>query len=622
MAGRARALLVCRPEEVHMNRQSVLAAIVVTAGFAVSCSNSSGGGHGASGSLSSGSSGATGVVSGSSGGTGSVSGGAGSVSGSAGSMGTSGASGSSGGDAGGCTGATPVSLTVDNFRMWCSVSVAGGAASSAPTQTMCVAAGTVNLSATANATFVLGPTPWHGTTGDTGLGDPGMVTGSGQTTQSATTVTVSGASACVSVCCPGATGTPACPTTNQCPAGGGSNIDGGGATMDGGGPKEGGSTATPILNSLSTIATVGSTIDPNNNPAIDPTGSGTNPYGLVIAPASAGLITAGDLVACNFNNGPNTVQGSPAPNTQGQGTTVVGLHPVASADAGGNPGGNPYHIAQSASLLGCSALSMFPDDSIAATAFSASIVPVVAPSGSVSSPFAADNLAKPWSSAYVAAANGQPAALYVSNATGSINRITLNSSNAQTGFAPVATGFCVSGAVQGSTDSLHAPSGLTYDPKIDTLYVVDTSSYSVVAFAHVSSIAASGITVNGGNCSAAPPTAAPTFTGPSMSSASVIATPSSPNGGQQFNAPISAALLLNGNVVVGNADQDLTPNDAGTNQNLLFEISPTLGVVGSKQLDTGAPGALFGIAAGPDGNGNQVIYFNDDNDNTVKVLSK
>jgi hypothetical protein len=368
---------------------------------------------------------------------------------------------------------------------------------------------------------------------------------------------------------------------------------------------------------LNTIATIGSTIDPNNDPTIDPTGSGTNPYGLVIAPVAAGLIAAGDLVVCNFNNGPNTVKGSPAPNTQGQGTTVVGLHPAASADAGANP----YHIAQSTSLLGCSALSMFPDDSIAATAFSAGIVPVVSPSGSVNSPFAADKLAKPWSSAYVAAANGQPAALYVSDATGSINRITVDSSNAQLGFAQVATGFCVSGAVQGSTDSLHAPSGLTYDPKIDTLYVVDTSSYSVLAFAHVSSISASGITVNPGDCSASPPTAIPTFTGPSMSSASVIASPSS-NGGQQFNAPISAALLLNGNVVVGNADQDLMPNDAGTNQNLLFEISPTTGVVGSKQLDTGAPGALFGIAAAPDGDGNQVIYFNDDNDNTVKVLSK
>jgi len=387
--------------------------------------------------------------------------------------------------------------------------------------------------------------------------------------------------------------------------------------MDGGG-SDGGSAVTPILGSLMTITTIGSTIDPTNSLTIDPTGSATNPYGLVIAPVSAGLMTAGDLVACNFNNGPNTVVGSPAGNTQGQGTTVVGLHPVASSNAGGNP----YHIAQSASLLGCSALSMFPDDSIAATAFSASLVPVVAPSGPVNKPFAADNVGKPWSSAYAPAATGQPAALYVSNATGSISRITLNSSNAQTGFSQIATGFCVSGAVAGSTDSLHAPSGLTYAPQIDTLYIVDTSSYSVVAFAHVSNISANGITVNGGDCAAAAPTATATFTGPSMSSARVIASPTSPNGGQQFNAPISAALLLNGNLVVGNADQDLTPNQAGTNQNLLFEVSPTTGVVGSKQLDNGAPGALFGIAAVPDANGNQVIYYNDDNDNTVKALSK
>jgi hypothetical protein len=381
---------------------------------------------------------------------------------------------------------------------------------------------------------------------------------------------------------------------------------------------------TPILNGLNTFTTIGSTIDPVNDPAIDPTGSGANPYGLAIAPIAAGLISAGDLVVCNFNNGPNAVDagGVPPPNTQGQGTTLVGLHPKASANAGGNP----YHIAQSKTLLGCSSLSVFPDDNIAATAFSAAAVPVVDPSGALSTPFAAHDFGMPWGSAYVAAANGQPPALYVSNATGSITRVTLdsvNSSDAPTGFAQIVTGFCVSGAVQGSTDSLHAPSGLTYDAAIDTLYVVDTSSYSVVALAGVSSIPANGITVNGGNCAAAPPTAIPTFSGPARSSASVIASPNSPNGGQLLNAPISAALLLNGNVVVGNADQDLMQNDAGTNQNLLFEISPTAAaIVGMKQLDPGAPGALFGIAAESDGSGNQLIYFNDDNANTVEVLSK
>lgn len=390
--------------------------------------------------------------------------------------------------------------------------------------------------------------------------------------------------------------------------------DSGGTSKD----AEAGTSTAPVLGSLNTITTLGSTIDPINDVAIDPTGSGDNPYGLAIAPVSAGPITAGDLVACNFNNGPNVVDGGQAPNTQGQGTTVVGLHVGAGVDAAANP----YHIAQSASLLGCSALSIFPDDSIAATAFSASLVTVAAPAGTVGSPFAADSFGQPWSSAYAAAANGQPAALYVSNATGSIFRVTLDSSNAPTAFASIATGFCVSGAVQGSTDTLHAPSGLTYAPKIDTLYVVDTSSYSVLAFAHVSSIAANGVTVNGGTCTAGPPTATPTFSGASATSVSVIAGPSSPNGGAQLNAPLSAVLLMNGNLLVGNADQDLTLNDAGTNQNIAFELSPTAGFVGSKQLDPGAPGALFGFAATADGSGNPVIYFNDDNDNTVKALSK
>jgi hypothetical protein len=38
------------------------------------------------------------------------------------------------------------------------------------------------------------------------------------------------------------------------------------------------------------------------------------------------------------------------------------------------------------------------------------------------------------------------------------------------------------------------------------------------------------------------------------------------------------------------------------------------------QADTGAPGALFGIATTVDANGNQIIYFNDDNSAAVMQL--
>jgi len=347
-----------------------------------------------------------------------------------------------------------------------------------------------------------------------------------------------------------------------------------------------------VLSTLSTtkIATIGSTIDPIEQ--------GGNPYGLTIATKTAGLITAGDLLVCNFNDG--------ATNTEGLGTTIVGLHPAT--------GSSPYRIAKSASLQGCNALAALADGSISAAAFSADANPLVAPDGTLTNPFSAGGgFGHPWGQVYVAATAQHGAALYLSNLAGSIIRISLNA-DAQTSSTEIVKGFCGSG----TPGSIFAPAGLTYDASIDTLYVVDTSSYSVVALANVSSIAADGVVVTG-QCSSVqtPPTPKPTFGGPSAASARVIA-----NGGG-FIAPISAALLSDGNLVVGNGDINIA---GGQMPNLLFEISPVLpgGFVGQPvQLDTsGTPGALFGIAATVDSHGNQLIYFNDDNTNTVMVLTK
>jgi hypothetical protein len=346
-----------------------------------------------------------------------------------------------------------------------------------------------------------------------------------------------------------------------------------------------------ILSMLSpgTITMIGSTIDPIEH--------GGNPYGLAIAPVTAGVITAGDLIACNFNDG--------ATNTQGLGTTIVGLHP--------SPGATPYRIAQSSSLQGCNALAVFADGSIAAAAYQANQNPLVDPSGTVNTPFSTDTFANPWGEAYVAASGQNPAVLYVSNANGSIDRITLNG-DAQTAFTQIVQGFCGSGG----PGSIYAPAGLTYDPSVDTLYVVDTSSFSVVALANVSQIGASGVMV-AGECSSttSAPTPVPTFSGASASSASVIAH------GQPLFAPLSAALLADGDLIVENSDINI---GSGQMPNLAVEVSPVLpgGFVGEPvQLDTsGTPGALFGIVAAVDSGGNQVIYFNDDNTNAVMVMTQ
>jgi hypothetical protein len=366
-----------------------------------------------------------------------------------------------------------------------------------------------------------------------------------------------------------------------------------------------------ILSTLSTanIATIGPTLDPTTNKF------GGNPYGLTIAPVSAGLITAGDLIVCNFNSG--------ALGTQGSGTTIVGLHPPA---PGAAPVAQaPYMIADDPSLEGCNALAMLPDDSISASAFSSGLSPLVTAAGVVGNPFAADPFANPWGEVFVPGTAQVAGALYVSNFDGSIDRIELNG-DAQSSFARIATGFCGSG----SPGTIFAPAGLTYDSTIDTLYIVDTSSNSVVALANVSAIGADGVMVNGQCASVtAPPTPEPTFSGPSASSARVLAT------GGPLISPISAALLADGDLIVGNGDVNISATQV---PNLVVEISPVLpgGFVGAPvQFDPGTngagaacgadlvcgQGALFGIAATVDSSGNQRVYFNDDNNNAVMLIT-
>ena len=334
-----------------------------------------------------------------------------------------------------------------------------------------------------------------------------------------------------------------------------------------------------VLPTLATITTIGSTLDPTEH--------GGNPYGLTVATATAGLITMGDLIVCNFNDG--------STNTQGLGTTVIGLHPVA--------GATPYGIAQSAQLLGCSSLTSLPDGTIVATASQANATVLIAPSGAVSMPFSTDVFAEPWSAIYATHAGNQ--VVYVSNVmTGAIDRITLNG-DAQASFTEIASGFSSN---LGAPGSISAPAGLTYDAANDTLYVVDTNSNRVVALSSVTAIGTDGVLVSGTS-----------FSGPSAASAKVIAS------GAPLNGPLSGALLVNGDLVVGN-----TLDPSGTN--LLIEISPTAGVVATKNVDTGAAGAIFGIVTvptivttmGPYGMVNtqtNLIYFNDDNTNTVMLLA-
>jgi hypothetical protein len=324
-----------------------------------------------------------------------------------------------------------------------------------------------------------------------------------------------------------------------------------------------GASAAAVIGSLA-IATIGSTVDPTNGDQ--------NPYGLAIAPVSAGLLTAGDLVICNFND---------SANVQGNGTTIEILHPT--------PGSHPTRMVQDSNLKGCAALAIASDDSPWAAAYSANLAPFYTPAGNIVSTLAPGPWSGPWGEIFAPAFGPTGTASYVtSNATsGTIVRANV----AGTTFTTIATGFTLNtGAVPGN---ILGASGLTYDATHDTLFVVDSNQNRVVAFAGYSTLAANAIVVEANG----------TFSGPSAASARVVF------GGPPLNAPISAAELFNGDLVIGN-----------TADNLLVEISQAGAVVATQNLDTGAVGALFGIVAvGTDASSTK-IYFNDDNDNTVKVL--
>ncbi|HEY8091551.1 MAG TPA: hypothetical protein VIF09_26985 [Polyangiaceae bacterium] len=333
---------------------------------------------------------------------------------------------------------------------------------------------------------------------------------------------------------------------------------------DAGAGAEGGAPATAIIGSLA-ITTVGSTVDATNGDQ--------NPYGLAVAPVTAGLLTAGDLVVCNFND---------AANVQGNGTTLEILHPI--------PGSTPARMVQDPDLKGCAALAIAADDAPWVAAYSSDLAPFYTPEGVLQKTLAGGPWSGPWGEAFATGpgATGTPS-FVTSNATsGTVVRVAVDGS----AFTTIVTGFTLNaGAVPGN---ILGASGLTYDVTTDTLFVVDSNQNRVVAFAGYSDLGENAVVVEPDG----------TFSGPSAASARVVFA------GAPLNAPIGAARLFDGDLVVGN-----------TGDNVLVEISPGGQLVATQNLDTGAAGALFGIVAtGTDASSTR-IYFVDDNDSTVKVLA-
>jgi hypothetical protein len=302
-----------------------------------------------------------------------------------------------------------------------------------------------------------------------------------------------------------------------------------------------------------------------------------NPYGLTVAPASAGDFKKGDLVVCNFND---------KANVQGTGFTIVALHP--------KPGSKPLLVSSSKTLVGCNALALSTGDDIWAAAFTANDNPVLSPTGVLEINIKGKPFDRPFGQIFAQPKGGSPAFYATDAGDGTVVRINLGSPFT---FDVIAKGFAIN---HGKPGSILGPSGLAYDPNGDQLYVVDGTNNTVVAFSKVSSIPNGGVTVEKGG---------KTFKGPSAHDARLVFA------GAPLNGPISSALLFNGNLVVGN-----TGNPSG--KNIMVELSPTGKMLATRNVDKGASGALFGMVATGTSAANTKLYFNDDNDNNLQVLEK
>lgn len=326
---------------------------------------------------------------------------------------------------------------------------------------------------------------------------------------------------------------------------------------------------TSILKRLDDERTVGS--------AVDPVTGDVNPYGLDIAKVTSGKIEAGDLVVCDFND---------SSNVQGTGNAILTLDPIV--------GSVPRSLVHSTELLGCNALATAPTGPIWAASF-ADDNPIFSASGALLNTLEGGPWRHPFGETFAPPFHGMSApAFYVSNAgDGSLVRVTVLPGPAFR-FTIIARGFPINGGAPGS---ILAPSGLNYESSDDRLYVVDGQNNALYAIDNVSQVDANGIMVHD-----------LAFTGKDANRAHVIFH------GAPLNGPISSALLPGGNVAIGNT---LDPNGF----NLMVEVSRTGALLDVKNVDTGASGAIFGMVASGATAGTVKLYFNDDNDNTVKVLT-
>jgi hypothetical protein len=330
---------------------------------------------------------------------------------------------------------------------------------------------------------------------------------------------------------------------------------------------------TPAL-SVSTVPTTGKAAGDQN------------PYGVTVASVSSGVIKNGDILVSNFNG---------ASNLQGTGSSIVRVDPRTGTQSpffdigGGAPIGlTTALLALRSGVVVVGAAPRFALAPNSPPTVVAGFLLFLDGNGQVlMATNDAVDINGPWD---MTANDTNPTRpiLFVANVlTGTVVRIVVDA--VPLGSPPVViesitrigSGFAF------RTDPaalVIGPTGLAWDAATDQLFVADTGANRIAVLDGVSVATndrGSGRTV---------------FAGPPLA------------------GPLGLALTPERHLVTVNGDAiaSFTPNRA-------VEITELGGVVATKTLDDGAPGALFGITLTNFLNKPSLVFVDDD-DNTVKIL--
>lgn len=338
---------------------------------------------------------------------------------------------------------------------------------------------------------------------------------------------------------------------------------------------------TSILKKLKKNVEIGSTIDPKNGDM--------GPRAISLARSDFGL-KKGQLLVCNFEN---------SAGTPGKGTTMEVLNP--------DPHSKPSSFTQSSKVEGCDGDAITAENNtVYGTGLSHASVSIFNEDGQFQKSYGS-HIEVPFADADAFCGLAYaPEDIYIADSkTGAIIKLAFIpvSRSGNVKLTEVMTGFAVN---KGSGWSILGPSGIQYNGTRtgnlcnDTLYIVDGADNTIVSVSNASNLLEKDeIVVQPGG---------KTFkcTHRKATCATLVYS------GAPLDAPVAAALLPNGNLIVANTKGG----------NKLVELTPNGKVLDTKIVDSNKGAHIMGLIATGTDDSDTALFYTDTKTNTLQELKQ